>query len=176
MRKRKVKIYNGKSFTVPTGVQRIDSDSTHGWQVRYQGTKFFSDGVHGGADKALAEATKELFNRIATMPAPVTLKREPSPIKSSKLPPGISGPIVVAAKSENGARSAILSVILPQYGTEPALRRIYIGTENTYTQRRYREALAEAKALRAEAVAAYEEAATRARRKAANALRATLRA
>lgn len=29
-------------------VVRIDSDSTHGWQARYQGSsKFFSDGLHG---------------------------------------------------------------------------------------------------------------------------------
>lgn len=34
---------------------RIDSDSTHGWQARYQGTsKFFSDGIHGRRAKPLA--------------------------------------------------------------------------------------------------------------------------
>jgi len=174
MRQRKVKIHTGKSFTVPTGVQRIDSDSTHGWQVRYQGTKFFSDGVHGGPAEALAVANKELFNRIATMPAPVTLKRAPSPNKTSHLPAGISGPIIVNRR--DNSRSAILSVTLPRYGEDPGLLRIYIGTETTYNQRRYREALAKAKAARAEAVAAYEAAATKARRKEAKQMRQSLSA
>lgn len=173
MRTRKVKIYTGKTFTIPTGIQRIDSDSTHGWQVRYQGTKFFSDGVHGGPGEALAMANKELFARIAAMPAPVTLKRDPSPRKNSNLPAGISGPIVVS-RNDARPRSAIFSVILPQYGAEPKVRKIYIGTENTYNQRRYREALIEAKALREAAVLAYEEAATRARRRFAREMRQTL--
>jgi hypothetical protein len=175
MKQRKVKIHTGKSFTVPTGVQRIDSDSTHGWQVRYQGTKFFSDGVHEGPGEALALAIKELLRRIATMPAPVTLKRAPSPSKSSNLPAGISGPIVTTRRGER-PRSAVFSVTLPQYGSEPAIRRIYIGTENTYSQRRYKEALAEAKVLRAEAVAAYETAATRDRRRGARELRQAMAA
>ena len=175
MKQRKVKIHTGKSFTVPTGVQRIDSDSTHGWQVRYQGTKFFSDGVHGGPAKALTMSTKELLHRIATLPAPVTLKRGPSPSKTSGLPAGISGPIVVT-RSDDRPRTAILSVTLPQFGAGSKLRRIYIGTENTYNQRRYRDALAEAKVIRAEAVAAYEAAATKARRKSARELRQVLAA
>jgi hypothetical protein len=168
MKQRKVKIHTGKSFNVPTGIQRIDSDSTHGWQVRYQGTKFFSDGVHDGAAEALAAASKELFRRIATMPAPVTLKRAPSPRKGNDLPAGIS---IVPSTSNSGARSASLSVTLPRYGASAELLRIYIGTENTYTPRRFRQALVEAKAVRAEAVAAYEAAATRARRKEARELR-----
>jgi hypothetical protein len=171
MRQRKVKIYTGKSFTVPTGVQRIDSDSTHGWQVRYQGTKFYSDGVHGGPGEALAAATKELFNRIATMPAPVTLKRQPSPNKTSNLPPGISGPIL-----HTGGRSAVFSVTLPVWGETPKVRAIIIGNRKTYNSRRYREALAQAKAMRDEAVATYEAAATRARRKAARQLKQAMAA
>lgn len=169
MRQRKVKIYTGKSFNVPTGVQRIDSDSTHGWQVRYQGTKFYSDGVHGGPAEALSAATKDLFNRIATMPAPVTLKRQPSPNKTSNLPAGISGPIL-----HTGGRSAVFSVTLPVWGEVPKVRAIVIGNRQTYNSRRFREALAEAKSLREEAVAAYEAAATRARRKAARELRQSL--
>ena len=175
MKQRKVKIYTGKFFTAPQGVQRIDSSTTHGWQVRYQGTKFFSDGVHESAAGALAAATKELLSRIATMPAPVTLKRAPSPSKTSGLPPGISGPIVVS-RSEDRTSSAVLSVSLPQFGAEAKVRKVHIGTENTYTQRRYREALQEAKALRAEAVAAYEAAATQARRRSARELRQSLAA
>ncbi len=44
-------------------ISRIDSKNTHGWFVRlYQDgethSKFFSDGVHGGREKALKVATK----------------------------------------------------------------------------------------------------------------------
>ena len=175
MKQRKVKIHTGKSFTVPQGVQRIDSTSTHGWQVRYQGTRFFSDGVHAGPASALEVATKELLDRIASMPAPVTLKRAPSPSKTTGLPPGISGPIVVTRSAER-TRSAILSVSLPQFGSESKVKKVHIGTENTYTLRRYRAALQEAKSLRSEAVAAYEAAATKARRRSARELRQALAA
>lgn len=175
MKTRKVIIFSGKTFTVPQGIQRIDSTSTHGWQVRYQGTKFFSDSSYDGSDPArsLAAATRELLNRIATMPAPVVLKRGPSAHKSSGLPPGISGPIVVS-RGEERVRSAVLSVLLPRFGSTPQLKSIYIGTENTYTQAKYRAALAAAKMLRAEAVATYEAAATKARRRSAKAMRKEL--
>lgn len=180
MKQRKVTIFSGKTFTVPQGIQRIDSHSTHGWQVRYQGTKFFSDGTFSdtssdgsGAAASLAAATKELLRRIATLPAPVVLKRGPSSHKRSGLPPGISGPIVVARGKKN-VRSAVLSVLIPRWGLTPQLRSVYIGTENTYNLTKYRAALREAKALRAEAVAAYEADATRARRREAMALRQSL--
>jgi hypothetical protein len=176
MKTRKVTIFSGNTFTVPQGIQRIDTTSTHGWQVRYQGTKFFSDSNYddsGDAAKSLAAATRELLNRIATMPAPVVLKRGPSANKSSGLPPGISGPIVVS-RGEERVRSAVLSVLLPRFGSTPLLKSVYIGTENTYTQTKYRAALATAKTLRAEAVASYEAAATKARRRSANAMRKEL--
>ncbi len=177
MKTRKVTIFSGETFAVPQGVQRIDSSSTHGWQVRYQGTKFFSDGVAegGSAAKSLAAATRELLNRIATMPAPVVLKRGPSANKSSGLPPGISGPIVIQ-RGGNRVRSAVLSVLLPRFGSTPVLKSVYIGTENTYTKAKYRVALAEAKSMRAEAVALYEVAATKARRRAATVMRKELAA
>lgn len=177
MKTRQVTLFSGQTFTVPQGIQRIDSPSTHGWQVRYQGTRFFADGGADGtgAAKSLAAATRELLDRIATMPAPVVLKRGPSANKRSNLPAGISGPIVVQRGSSR-VRSAVLSVLLPRYGSTPQLKSIYIGTENTYTQAKYRAALATAKSLREEAVARYEAAATRARRKSASELRKQLNA
>jgi hypothetical protein len=128
-----------------------------------------------GPAKALAKATGELLDRIATLPAPVVLKRGPSAHKLSNLPPGISGPIV-SARGEGNVRSAALSVLLPRFGKTSRLKSIYIGTENTYTQARYRAAVAEAKVLRAEAVATYEAAATQARRRDARELRQQLNA
>ncbi|MBK9133250.1 MAG: hypothetical protein IPM15_02520 [Betaproteobacteria bacterium] len=176
MKTRQVTLFSGQTFTVPQGIQRLDAPSTHGWQVRYQGTKFFADGSAdgSGAARSLAAATRELLHRIATLPAPVVLKRGPSANKRSGLPAGISGPIVVQRGSSR-VRSAVLSVLLPRFGGTPQLKSIYIGTENTYTQKKYRAALARAVLLRTEAVERYEAAATRERRRSASALRKQLR-
>ncbi|MCE2914439.1 MAG: hypothetical protein ACOVOT_02405 [Rubrivivax sp.] len=162
----------GESFVVPQGIQRIDTRSTHGWQVRYQGTKMFSDGEIG-ARKALLKATEDLAERIATMPAPVSLQRQPSANKTSDLPAGVSGPILRTRRSGN-SRSASFSVLLPVYGKPSIIRSIYIGSESTYSER-YQGALERAVELRADAEMAYALAATLARRKAARGLKAAVR-
>ena len=174
MKTRDVVIHSGDAFVVPQNVQRIDSDSTHGWQVRYHGTKFFSDGSPdgSGAGRALELATRELLARVASMPAPVTLRREPSPSKTSDLPAGISGPILV---DRAGSQSAVLSVSIPRYGQDAQVKRIYIGTPRTYRKARLRAAIERAVALRTEALAQYEADATRARRKATFAAAAATR-
>ena len=58
MKTRKVTIYSGKTFTVPQGIQRIDTTSTHGWQVRYAGTKLFSDHSNDGSGAKAIALTK----------------------------------------------------------------------------------------------------------------------
>ena len=177
MKLREVTIFNGARFAVPQCIQRIDKDSTHGWQVRYQGTKLFSDGTPdgSGAAKALEKATRELLSRIATLPAPVTLQRAPSAHKTSNLPAGISGPIIRSGRRSK-VRTASLSILVPQFGGTPRMRSVYIGSENTYTQARFRKALVRAIEIRKEAEERYERAATLARRKAASVMRAALRA
>lgn len=172
MKTRNVTLANGESFKVPQGIQRLDSKGTRGWQVRYQGTKYFPDG-EPGPKKALEAATRELLRRIATLPAPVVLKRGPSAHKRSGLPAGISGPIL-QTKSDSGEQSAVLSVLLPRFGRVNQIKQIYIGTPNTYTKARYRAALAQAVDLRAESVAKYALDATRAKRKEAVALKKSL--
>jgi hypothetical protein len=174
MRTREVTLASGEKFAVPQGIQRLDSRSTKGWQVRYQGTKYFADG-EVGPQKALEAATRELLRRIATLPAPVVLKRGPSPKKASNLPTGISGPIVVH-RGDGGASSAVLAVLVPRFGQPNETKKIHIGTPNTYTRAKYRAALARALEIRAEGVAQYEADATRAKRKAAMAMKKTLRA
>ena len=79
MNTRDVVIFSGERFVVPQCIQRIDHLSTHGWQLRYGGTKLFSDHSQdgSGARRALALATKELLKRIATLPAPSRLRRTP---------------------------------------------------------------------------------------------------
>jgi hypothetical protein len=176
MKNRSVKIYNGARFEVPRGLQRIDTRSTHGWQVRYQGTKFFSD---GGPDKAHAQrsfatALKELALRMSTMPVPLSLKRGPSAHKSSDLPPGISGPIKRPRRGSE-VHNVVLAVLLPQFGASPKLKSIYMGSENTYTQKRFKEALKKAKELRAATIEKYEATALKVRKAEAKDLRAIAR-
>lgn len=175
MKVRDVVIFNGKKFKVPQGIQRIDTGSTHGWQVRYQGTKMFSDHTSdgSGARESLRKATAELLRRIATMDAPVTLQRAPSAHKTSDLPSGISGPIVRSRRNSD-VRYACLSVLLPRFGDKPVIKAIYIGNERTYTAQRYREAVARAIEMRQAAEAEYAQAATQTRRRAARAYKAKL--
>ncbi|MET0335875.1 MAG: hypothetical protein ABW190_16525 [Rhizobacter sp.] len=165
MKTRDVVIFSGKRFKVPQGIQRIDHRATHGWQLRYGGTKLYSDGTTdgSGASASLKAATDELLKRIAKLPAPSRLQREPSENKTTDLPVGISGPIV---RQRPGARvrECNLSVSLPRFGMLPRRSTIYIGNENTYTVQRFEEALARAIKMREEAETAYRRDATRAKR------------
>jgi phosphoglycolate phosphatase len=72
MKFREIVIFSGATFQVPQCIQRIDHRATHGWQLRYGGTKLFSDhsADGSGAAQALEKATKELLKRIAVLPAP----------------------------------------------------------------------------------------------------------
>ncbi len=175
MKVRHVTIFSGEEFDVPQGIQRIDHRATHGWQLRYGGTKLFSDHSNDGSGAAasLQRATKELLRRIAALPAPSLLQRGPSVNKRSGLPPGITGP-VVRRRASSGTRDCSLMVLIPRYGAKPQRRTIYIGTENTYTVERYEQALARAVEMRQAAELAYEKATTRAKRAAARELKAQL--
>lgn len=165
MNSRDVVIFSGEQFAVPQCIQRIDHLSTHGWQLRYGGTKLYSDHSQdgSGARRALALATQELLKRIATLPAPSRLRRMPSRKKQSGLPSGISGPIV-RQRAGSRVRDCSFAVTLPRFGEAPLARSVYIGTENTYTPERYVESLARAVKLRELAEASYQRAATQARR------------
>ena len=175
MNTRDVVIFSGEHFVVPQCIQRIDHLSTHGWQLRYGGTKLFSDHSQdgSGARRALAMATKELLKRIATLPAPSRLRRTPSRKKQSDLPSGISGPIV-RQRAGSRVRDCSFAVTLPRFGETPLARSVYIGTENTYTVERYQEALERAVALREKAETAYQRAATKERRAQALTLKAQM--
>ena len=175
MKLRDISIFTGEKFAVPQHIQRIDSKSTHGWQVRYHGTKMFSDHSPdgSGASQALVKAAKELLNRIAKLPVPPALRSEPSAGKTSNLPRGISGP-VVRSRVGSTARSCSFSVLLPRFGQTPSCRTVYIGSESNYTVEKYKVALGKAIALRQAAEEAYERAAAEAKRKAAAEMKAVL--
>lgn len=163
MKYRDVVIHTGERFTVPQGIQRIDHRATHGWQLRYAGTKLFSDGVDGSPAASLAKAIKELRSRIAKLPAPSKLQKEIRGTKSTDLPVGISGP-VVRLREGSSVRACSFSVSLPMWGEAPRRSSVHIGTENTYSEERYHEALAKALEMRHKAERAYQRAATRAMR------------
>jgi len=175
MKVRDVVIFTGQTFTVPQGIQRIDSRATHGWQLRYGGTKLFSDHSPdgSGATTALQAATTELLKRIAKLPAPTTLQHAPSENKTSDLPVGIFGP-VIRTRAKSKVRDCSLTVLVPRFGDSPLRRTIYIGTENTYTTERYNRALERAVEMRTRAENAYQRAATRAKRAAGLALKASI--
>jgi hypothetical protein len=172
MKIRKATIYTGEVFEVPQGIQRIDTYATHGWQVRYGGTKLFSDLAAGGGDPArsLAMATKELLKRIAAMPAPTKLQPRPNVNKSTDLPVGISGPMMRLRKGSL-VHDISLSVLEPLFGRKPRRRTIYVGTENTYTKQRFKAALLRAVTLRQGAEVKYQLAETRAKRAAGRAFK-----
>lgn len=172
MKTRKAIIYNGKRFYVPQCIQRIDHRATHGWQLRYGGTKMFSDGVAGPKD-ALARATQELLARIARLPAPSLLQTQPNKNKTSDLPVGISGPIVRQRRGSK-VRQASFSVSLPQVGAPTRSRSVYIGSETTYTIQRYELALEKAIRIRKKGEQAYKSDATKAKRASAQRLQLKL--
>jgi hypothetical protein len=166
MKTRPVVIHTGAKFRVPENIQRIDTGSTHGWQLRYgEPTKFFSDGssTGQGAKAALEKATAELKKRVAKLPAPTGLQKQASRNKTSDLPVGISGPII-RRRSNKAVPEASFSVSVPRYGEKPRRLSVYIGSENTYTVDRYKAALERAIDLRRKAEEAYQAAATKAKR------------
>ena len=176
MKTRTVVLFSGETFEVPQGIQRIDHRATHGWQLRYAGTRLYSDHSSDGSGAAasLALATKELFKRIASAPAPTVLQRAPSANKSNNLPPGISGP-VVRLRRGGLTRDCSLAVLIPRFGEKPLRRNVYIGTENTYSVERFEAALVRAIEMRAEAEEAYRVAATRVKRADARSYKAQIK-
>lgn len=169
MQTRTVTIYTGTRIRVPEHIQRIDTHSTHGWQMRYgQPTLFFSDGQGpgNGPRPALKRAIDALRQRIADLPAPTGLQRGTSPNKQNDLPVGISGPIL-RQRPGRSVPECHFSVNLPRYGGRPLRRSVYIANQNTYSPERYTDALNAALDMRRQAEEQYQLDATAAKRRAA---------
>lgn len=165
MKFRQAVIFTGRRFRVPQGIQRIDTRSTHGWQVRCGGTKLFSDhsADGSGADDALARAIDELKLRLSSQPAPLSLQQGPSAHKTTDLPAGISGP-VMRTRAKSRTQVAEFSLSLPRFGQAAFRRTVHIGNAASHTSQRYNEVLTRAVALREQAMADYQRAATLHRR------------
>lgn len=164
---------SGARIRVPEHIQRIDTRSTHGWQLRYgKPTQFFSDSkAEGGSPRAsLKLAIAELRERLTSLEAPTGLQRKASSSKQNDLPAGISGPIL-RQRSGRSSPECHFSVNLPRFGDKPLRRSVYIANQNTYSKERYEEALAAAIELRKGAEVAYQTAATAAKVRAADKLK-----
>jgi hypothetical protein len=165
MKYRDAVIFSGHHFKVPEHIQRLDSRNTHAWQLRYGVWNIFSDHTNdgSGAKAALALAIEELQKRINRLPAPTGLRTESNSSKSNDLPVGISGPIARTRKNRRAVEYNF-GVSIPRFDSKPTTGNVYIGTENTITEERYKQALAKAVDMRAKAVKAYQAAKTKAKR------------
>ena len=175
MKLRTVKVGARHRFEVPERIQRIDTESTHGWQLRYgkMPTEFFSDPSHdrAGIAASLDRAVAALLKRVRRLPAPTGLKTEVAGWKKSGLPVGISGPRAhKRADKQVAYYSFQVSIPLVEGGS--TTRQVYIGTQNTINAQRFDDALAKAILMRDAAVEAYSRTKTRARRQAAAAHKA----
>jgi hypothetical protein len=138
-------------LVVPQHIVRIDSEHTHGWQVRYRNaTKFFADLKLGGVEESLAAARKHL---AAIYIGPVTrLLGQPSK-RRSKYGVGIS--FGARKRLDRGWTEYKFNVLIPRFGGKPKVRSIYIGTSRDYTQERLLEALQRARRARRAGERAY---------------------
>jgi hypothetical protein len=94
----------------------------------------------------------------------MALRTKPQSNKTTDMPVGISGPFVSTGKGR--VMFAELGVVLPVYGQPSRIKKIYIGSVNTYSPERYRAAEARAIELRDQAVKTYERDAKRAQKRA----------
>jgi hypothetical protein len=117
---------------------RIDKRNTHGWQVRGNGhrgyhSKLFSDGKHGGREKALAVARTYLAEMVAQL-GPTGARNKPYPHRFHEGPPlshnksGVTG--VCRSHTYHGQTGQLQEywvayVSIGPYGT-PYSKRFYI--------------------------------------------------
>lgn len=159
MKFRDLVLPTGERFSVPQYIYRIDRLSTHGLQLRFEGSALFSDRsppCSGPAD-SLALAICELERRLSRSPMPSMLKKKVAKHKRLDLPVGISGP-VVRYRARSNIHESRLSVLLPRFGQTAKRSSVYISTEKSYTEAKFERALQKAIAMREEASIAYREA------------------
>ncbi len=95
----------------PTNCFRIDTRTTHGWQVRFrrQGqthSKFFSDKKHDGPDGALDAAVRYRDALKAELPP----KQDPNDVRGRKSETGVRGLSVNMNDIGNGTKKPYVSV------------------------------------------------------------------
>ena len=156
MRKPRQVSVHGTVYDCPMFVHRIETDNTHGWQIRYKtperDSRMFSDSLHGGPAAALQAACSALRLLLVLYPMPVQarLMIEPMRHKQNDLPAGITGPQLRVRKGRASYFS--YQVNLPRRGGKARMTSVYISTEAGWTQSKADAALAKAIKLRNAAV------------------------
>ena len=173
MKFRKVTIFDGSVHQAPERIQRLDSQKTHGWQLRYgrgkEKTDMFSDFTSDGSGAAasLAKAVEALKQRINQLPAPNGFRSTSTIRKTTDLPVGVSGPQERLRKGKTiPYYSFQVSIPLPSGGSTN--KSVYIGTATTINDERIESARVKAIAIREHAVRNAEAAKTAAKRLDAN--------
>lgn len=126
-------------FSVPRHVVRLESNNLAGWQVRWEGSKYFADGEEGDAESSLLKAITHL--RRVWRPVQKVTARNKS--KSG----GIAG-VRLLQEKRDGAWYVIASH--PNGGSP---KRFYVGNDRTWSDAKYRLMLRKAKSARKEMLA-----------------------
>lgn len=149
---RMVQVKNWGNLIVPRHIVRIDVEAgedrraTHGWQVRYRGTKFFSDTLRNDKTRtplsALEMAIEYLAGRYAGQSVP--LRKSENQSKSEMT--GTNGVRIVRKLNQRDIEEVYVEVVHPLRGKSP--KRLYVGTANTATQKRLDAVLERGVAMR----------------------------
>lgn len=124
------------TFRVPKHVVRLEARSLAGWQVRWEGSKYFPDGESQDAEASLAEAVRYL--RKVWRP----IKKQTARNKS--IAGGTPG---IRLRKEKGDGAWYVIATHPRGGSP---KRFYVGNDRTWSDVKYRQMLRKAKAARKE--------------------------
>lgn len=111
-------------FSVPKHIVRLDGRGLAGWQVRWEGTKYFADSISGDAAASLQEAMKYLGK--VWKPVPKRTARKTSA--------GSGIGLIHDAKRDVWYAEA-------RHPRHEAPKRFYVGTTSTFTDKKARAAL-----------------------------------
>jgi len=124
------------TFTVPRHVVRLESKKVAGWQVRWEGSKYFGNGETQDPKASLEKAIQYL--RKVWRP----IKKQTSRNKTKT--GGVPG-VRLAREKKDGAWYVIASH--PKRGSP---KRFYVGNDRTWSDVKYHQTLQKAKAARKE--------------------------
>lgn len=122
------------TFSVPRHIVRLESNNLAGWQVRWEGSKYFADGAEGDPSASLSDAIKYL--RKVWRPVRKVTTR-------NKAKTGTTPGVALRQEKRDGAWYVIASH--PRGGSP---KRFYVGTDRTWSETKYRQMLRKAKEAR----------------------------
>ncbi len=138
---------------VPRHISRCNFRSGGGFQVRFNGSRFFSDGLHGGPKGALRAARVHL-RAIYEVVEKITRRGQRQ--GASAIEAGIALRTYTRRfQRASGATSVVqhfVEVTHPVRGH----KRLYVGTDQTWTSAKQAQCLKKARAMRKQWLAAHE--------------------